>query len=123
MSDDPYVYRGTHVLKNKFNIKSAAKLDFAERKLVSQRTSQGVPRGDFDLDHLKAIHRHLFQDIYDWAGEVRTVEIAKGGSQFQFRQYIGTGMADVHRRSVGGKYLRGLGREAFAAAAGPSSAT
>ena len=46
----------------------------------------------------KAIHRHLFQDIYDWAGDIRTVEISKGGSQFQFRQYIETGMADVHRR-------------------------
>src|SRR5690606_15090999 len=49
------------------------------------------PSGSFDLKHLRAIHRHLFQDVYDWAGELRTVEIFKGGSQFQFRQYIATG--------------------------------
>lgn len=29
--------------------------------------------GSYDLAHLKAIHRHLFQDVYDWAGELRTV--------------------------------------------------
>jgi cell filamentation protein len=39
-------------------------------------------RGDFDLEHLQAIHRHLFQDVYPWAGEVRTVGIQKGGQGF-----------------------------------------
>jgi cell filamentation protein len=38
--------------------------------------------GDFDLKHLQAIHRHLFQDVYPWAGEVRTVGIQKGGQGF-----------------------------------------
>jgi cell filamentation protein len=36
----------------------------------------------FDLAHLQAIHHHLFQDIYDWAGEIRTLEISKGAQQF-----------------------------------------
>jgi cell filamentation protein len=54
-----------------------------ERRLVVQRSREGAPTGDFDLRHLRAIHRHLFQDVYDWAGEIRTVEIAKGGSQFR----------------------------------------
>jgi len=65
---------------------------------VGDRIAQGAPLGTFDLAHLRAIHRHLFQDIYDWAGELRTVEIYKGGSQFQFRRYIPTGMTDMHRR-------------------------
>ena len=39
-------------------------------------------------------------DVFDWAGELRKVEIAKDGFQFQFRQFIETGMADVHRRLV-----------------------
>ncbi len=63
--------------------------------MVGDRIAEGVPKGSFDLAHLRAIHRHLFQDVYDWAGELRTVEIFKGGNQFQFRQYIPTGMADV----------------------------
>ena len=51
-------------------------------------------------------------------GKLRTVEIAKDRHKFQFRRYIETGMADVHRRLVGASFLRGLSRTAFAAAAG-----
>jgi cell filamentation protein len=111
---NPYLYPGTHVLRNKFGLLDASALDGLERALVSDRIAEGVPEGDFDLDHLRAIHRHLFQDIYDWAGEIRTVEISKGGSRFQFRRYIATGMADIHRRIVRWDYLRGLAPEAFA---------
>ena len=76
--------------------------------------ADGASRGSFDLAHLRAIHRHLFQDIYDWAGELRTVEISKGDQQFQFRQYIPTGMADVHRRLVQSRFLSGLPPAGFA---------
>lgn len=88
MADDPYVYPGTHILRNKLNIRDADTLDLAKRRFATIRTPQGVPQGNFDLRHLKAIHHHLFQDIYEWAGQLRIVEISKGGSQFQFRQYI-----------------------------------
>jgi cell filamentation protein len=70
------------------------------------------------LTHLRAIHRHLFQDVYDWAGELRTVEINKGGHQFQFRRYIQTGMADVHRRLTQSGFLKGLNSDDFARHAG-----
>ena len=80
--------------------------------------SRACAGGRFRPCHLKAIHRHLFQDIYAWAGEVRTVEIAKGGSRFQPRRFIATGMADVHRRIVAAEYFRGLGPDGFAAGAG-----
>jgi cell filamentation protein len=116
--DDPYVYSGTKILINKFGIKDAAKLDYIEREFVVQREAEGVPCGGFDLAHLRAIHRHLFQDIFAWAGELRTVEISKGGHQFQFRQFIETGMSDIHRRLVQADFLRGLGHDEFAGAAG-----
>lgn len=119
MSDADYCYPPDYtVIRNKLGLRDAQELDVHEREFVSQRVAQGVPTGDFDLDHLRAIHRHLFQDVYDWAGEIRTVEISKGGSQFQFRRFIEAGMADVHRRLVAGRYLRGLGRAAFALKAG-----
>jgi cell filamentation protein len=73
-------------------------LEQAERQMSAQRASEGLPTGRFDLAHLRAIHRHLFQDIYDWAGELRTVEISKGSSQFQFRRFIESGMPT----SIGG---------------------
>lgn len=114
MSDDPYVYPGTSILKNIFDIRDAAALDETERELVAQRLTQNIPTGIFDLEHLKAIHRHLFQDMYSWAGEIRTVEINRGGHQFQFRQYIETGMADVHRRIVAEQQLQGCEPAVFA---------
>jgi cell filamentation protein len=119
MSDPVYCYPPDHlVLRNRLGILDAAELDYNERELVAQRAAENVPTGSFNLAHLRAIHRHLFQDVYDWAGELRTVEIAKGTSQFQFRRYIDTGMADVHRRLVGWRFLKGLDAETFASRAG-----
>lgn len=119
MSDTLYCYPPKYtVLKNKLDLRDAADLDRAERRLVTLRLMEDIPGGDFDLAHLRAIHRHLFQDVYDWAGEIRKAEISKGGSQFQFRQYIETGMADVHRRVVAQDYLHNLTPHDFAHAAG-----
>lgn len=116
MAGDPYVYAGTQVLRNRLNILDTDELDRVERQMVWTRIQEGIP-GNCDLKHLRSIHRHLFQDVYDWAGEVRTVEISKGDSQFQLRQYIETGMADVHRRLSRSNFLQGLERATFAARA------
>jgi cell filamentation protein len=119
VSSDPlYCYPDTDVLRNELGIDDATELDKAERLLVRARVVEGSPLGDFDLSHLQAIHRHLFQDVYEWAGEIRQVEISKEGSAFQFRQYIGAGMADVHRRIEDANFLRGLDADEFAAKAG-----
>jgi cell filamentation protein len=114
---DPYVYPGTTVLKNRFGITDPSILDRVERRAVVQRTRQGVPTGSFDLAHLQAIHRHLFQDVYEWAGQLRTVEISKGGHQFQFRRFIQTGMANVHGRLVRAAFLAGRSAGEFASQA------
>jgi len=115
---DPYLIPGTKVLRNRLGISDARRLDRIERRLVADRIAEGAPIGAFDLVHLRAIHRHLFQDVYDWAGELRTVEINKGGHQFQFRRYIQTGTHDVHRRLVQSKFLKGLSADDFARQAG-----
>ncbi len=120
MSDRDYCYPPDYiVLRNSLGIRDALALETAERELVAQRLLEPVPTGDFDLAHLKAIHHHLFQDVYAWAGEIRTVEIAKGGSRFQPRRFIAAGMADVHRRIVAAGYFRGSGPDGFVEGAGP----
>lgn len=120
MSDPDYCYPPDFtVLRNKLGIRDAPTLEAAERRFIAQRLLEAVPTGDFDLDHLRAIHQHLFQDVYEWAGEVRTVEIAKSGSVFQPRRFIETGMANVHRRIVAAAYFRGTSPERFADGAGP----
>jgi len=79
--DDPYLYLGSTALRNLRGITDADRLDYVERELVAQRIAEGAPTGGFDLAHLRAIHRHFFQDLYAWAGEVRTVEIANPSSR------------------------------------------
>ena len=118
MSEDPYLYPDSDVLRNRLGIRDKTHLEYVERELVTQRLTEGAPTGRFDLAHLRAIHHHLFQDLYEWAGEIRRVEIAKDGNQFQFRRFIETGMADVHRRLEEANFLRGLSGRDFAAAAG-----
>lgn len=119
MSDTEYCYPPDYtLLMNKLGLRDADLFERVERRLVTQRALEPLPIGDFDLAHLRALHKHLFQDVFDWAGDIRTVEIAKGGSQFQFRQYIETGMADVHRRITTHNYLRHLPADQFADLAG-----
>ena len=119
MSDPVYCYPPEYtVLKNKLGLRRVVDLNRVERRLITQRARESVPRGDFGLAHLQAVHKHLFQDVYAWAGQVRTVELSKGGHQFQPRRFIKTGMADVHRRIVEADYLRGLDPAEFARSAG-----
>ena len=78
---DPYCYPNSRVLKNKLNIRDFDRLWEAEKRLSKYREIEllNAPlRGRFDFEHLKKIHAYLFQDVYSWAGEVRTVDIAKG---------------------------------------------
>ncbi len=69
------------VLRNILGITDEAALQRVEATLTAIRLAeleaQPLP-GAFDLDHLKAIHRYIFQDIYTWAGELRQVDISKG---------------------------------------------
>lgn len=81
MSDPKYCYPDSDVLKNKLNIKDENLLFEAEIELTSIRLKelQTTPiNGKFDFKHLKEIHRYIFQDLYEWAGKERTVEIGKG---------------------------------------------
>lgn len=78
---DPYCYPNSRVLRNKLNIDDFDELFEQERNLANLRARELFENpivGKFDFKHLRAIHGYLFQDIYDWAGKVRTVDIAKG---------------------------------------------
>lgn len=88
---EPYTYPGTNVLKNKPGIRDPEKLKNFEFEQVALRSAElhNKPiKGRFDLAHMQAIHKHLFQDVYDWAGDVRRVDISKGGSMFARKDFI-----------------------------------
>ncbi|PMC69588.1 cell filamentation protein Fic [Corynebacterium aurimucosum] len=72
---ESYYIPGTKVLKNRLGLDDAEELRILEDKLVFLRISEldSAPvEGAFDYAHFKAIHRRLFQDVYEWAGEERT---------------------------------------------------
>ena len=109
-----YRYPGSKVLRNKLGIEDATTLKEAESDFVTQRIIQGVPTGNFDLQHLQDIHRHLFQDVYAWAGELRQTIIEKGDTVFPLNPPLEAGMADVHRRLSQDNFLRGQSVDDFA---------
>lgn len=96
--DDIYCYKGTNVLKNRLGIKDYDELEEAERRISMDQyfylDTLGVT-GDFSLKHLCSIHRELFGDIYDWAGQIRKVNISKG-TFFCFYEYIESEYANLY---------------------------
>lgn len=121
---DPYLQpNGT--LKNKLDITSAQHLQDAETDYSRNRSydiGQNGPKGTFDFERLKATHHHLFQDVYDWAGQARTVNLYKAQSgdvraplsRFDDAVVIQRNAADLFGRLKAENNLRGLSREAFA---------
>ena len=84
-ADDVYCIPGTAVLKNKAGITDQDQLDEYEGDFTAIRLlelTQNPVEGSFDLTHLCKIHQYLFQDVYEWAGEVRSVDIIRGESRF-----------------------------------------
>ncbi len=114
---DPYCYESTTVLKNIPDLRDQAALDEFETALAVQRADEPLPVGRFGVTHYQAIHHHLFQDTYTWAGKFRTVRISKDGSAFCYPENIAQEMKRVFGGLKERKYLRGLSREAFASEA------
>ncbi|MCI2285459.1 Fic family protein [Colwellia sp. MSW7] len=83
---DNYCYLNSDVLVNKLNIKEHDNLAEAELAFTAVRyieySSTITSINQFNLSHLQQLHFQLFQDIYDWAGEIRKVDIAKGTTRF-----------------------------------------
>jgi cell filamentation protein len=75
MLDDPYIDPRTGILRNKAGLTTQKELDGFEAEQtwlsLSQLAANPLP-GNFDAAHFRAIHRFIFQDVYDWAGELRS---------------------------------------------------
>lgn len=75
-------------LENKLGIKNSLELAKAEEKLSKQRALELFEKGILDnlqagtFEALAEIHRFLFDEIYDFAGKIRTVNVAKGNFRF-----------------------------------------
>lgn len=112
-----YFYSGTDVLINKPGLREPAALKEFEYGMAISRAAElpasGI-KGNFDLAHLQAIHRHLFQDTYEWAGQIRDVSMAKGKSvTFEKPENIPAAAEKIHARLAASDYLKGLQKKDF----------
>ena len=86
MPDDPYCYPGTSVLINLLDVRVADSLRDLEHGLTMELAPSALAFATAELNlkfsTLQGIHRLLFGDLYSWAGEVRTVVIARSSFQF-----------------------------------------
>jgi Protein involved in cell division len=112
-------YPGTDVFKNKLGLHDARELERAELLYVTDRLTEGLPQGARRLDQggLKAIHRHLFQDLYPWAGQFRTYTTGRGQAAFARPEYIEPTLRDLFAALRTEKNLAGLDQAAFASRA------
>ena len=113
------VYGDTDVYVNKLDIRDAALLEATERALTDRRAKQGFPAQAHHrtYDGFKAIHRHLFQDLYEWAGEERRYTTGRGAIPFAVPDHIGRWMETQLTDLASDKYLVGKRLDEFAAAA------
>lgn len=115
--DDPYTYENSAVLVNKLGLRDQAELDDFEAEISSARADEPLPEGALDFAHYCAIHHHLFQDVYDWAGTPRTVRISKEGNPFCFPEHIDARAATLFSGVKAAKFLEKLPPAEFSAKA------
>lgn len=114
---DPYVYPGIGVLRNLAGLRDPGTLADHEAQTSTLRLAQLAAlrlEGGYDLPHLQEFHRFIFQDVYSWAGKLRSVPLAKPGSMFALPEHIESYTTEVLRGLAGEGHLRGLPRDKFA---------
>jgi cell filamentation protein len=127
-----YTYPGTNVLKNTLGAVGHEELERLEAPYVEGRSIEIAlgygPKGHFDADHLKALHHHLFQDVYEWAGHTRDERVTLddktvasepilsklGGQPFLAGPLIPGVLDEIARTIRDAGNLRGLSRGEFA---------
>jgi len=112
--DDPYCYPGTTVLLNRRNLRAQRALTRFELAMSAQRADEPLPIGRLSVSHYRAVHRHLFQDVYSWSGRFRSVRMSKQGSMFAYPEHIDREMKRLFSQLRQDNYLRGLSANAFA---------
>ncbi len=114
---DPYLIPHTRVLKNKLNVQTQEDLDFFENDLVSVRSYklyENLPHAEGTVKQLQWIHHYIFQDVYDWAGQIRTIDMSKGGCEpFHPLEYMGVGIRYCEQTLKNDNLLQGLSIDEF----------
>ena len=90
-------------LENKLGLTSSADLAREEERISKKKALELFENGILDkleagkFESLKVIHKYLFEDIYDFAGEIRTVNISKGNFRFAPLMYLEAALANIDK--------------------------
>ncbi len=116
---DPYFDKSIGALRNLIGAKSSEELQKLEPQIVFanqlELESLSIPRTN-DLSELLSIHGQLFKGVYDWAGQIRTVDIKKNDEDaeyFLIVSKITDAAGYVFTELTKEKYLQGLSQETF----------
>ena len=91
------------MLKNKLGIDNPAELAREEERISKKKAAELFEKGILNnlqagsFSALQAIHRYLFEDIYDFAGEIRTVNLAKGNFRFAPLMYLEAALENIDK--------------------------
>ncbi|WJD63944.1 Fic/DOC family protein [Pseudomonas kurunegalensis] len=112
IEQDPYCYPGSSTLRNKLGILDDTELDQAERLLSAIAAEQiEFELPPYDLNYLRRIHATLFSDLYDWAGQLRTVAISKQDTRFCQPEFMERQAAQVFKRMVAADWYEQMPRD------------
>jgi cell filamentation protein len=114
---DPYAWPGSDFLRNKWDITDGddlAALELSASRFRIDQLRERPVKGKFDLKHLQAIHRHIFQDVYEWAGELRDGALSRGGNLFAQPDHIVSSAAKAFQALAMERHLKGLAHDEFA---------
>jgi cell filamentation protein len=117
-SSGDHCYPNTTVLINRLGLTDQQELNQAEKIVVSVRAAEietTAYDGNFTFSFYCELHKKLFGDLYDWAGQLRTVEISKKGTAFYPAKELASLGEALFQRLQGKKELRGLPQSEFAA--------
>lgn len=115
---DSYHYPGTQVLRNRFGYTDPQILAEVEGAIAAVRMAELAAHpinGNFDFQHLQAIHRYLLGDLYEWSGELRTINTMPGNLGISHDPYevVPTEAERIFAEISDGNYLRGRDHEHF----------
>ena len=90
-------------LENKLGLTSSADLAREEERISKKKAAELFENGVLDkldpgkFSSLQAIHKYLFEEIYDFAGKIRTVNLAKGNFRFAPLMYLETALGNIDK--------------------------
>lgn len=111
VGEDAYCYPGSTVLRNKLDIRDETTLSEAEQQLTAiaaDNVEFNPP--PYDLAYLQNIHRRLFADLYEWAGELRTVGMAKQDTRFCQPAFMEQEASKIFKRMATANWFEGMNR-------------